>query len=353
MSKLHLSVTSNLVALYARVSSEEQAKKESIKSQIAAAEEYCRANSLTLAHVFQDNGLSGSVPFEQRPGGKALLAAADRKEFSLVLVWKVSRLGRLDVVSHVARHALESRGIGLRSITEPFDTSTAAGQFMFSILAASASLERESIRQNTRAGLRRVAQAGSWASARAPYGYRIQDKKLVIDEAESQIVRRIFTEVAEGRRTANGLVKEFYQTGQMTREGKLWRAVQVSRLLHSPIYKGEYSWLDVRMPVPALVDAETWQRANDRLRKNQRFQPGSPIAKYPLRGLLYCACGRAMGGSTFKGPHRTHTYYLCTSRKEKRLGVSCEFRPVKAETLESLVLEQLRGLLDNRDLSPD
>jgi site-specific DNA recombinase len=123
-------------ALYARVSSEEQREKATIKTQIAEAEKFRQQRGLTLVEKFFDEGVSGTVPFERRLGGKALLAAADKKAFDLVLVWKVSRLGRADVVSHVARHALESRGVGLVSITEPFDTSTPAGKFMFSILAA-------------------------------------------------------------------------------------------------------------------------------------------------------------------------------------------------------------------------
>jgi site-specific DNA recombinase len=167
-------------ALYARVSTEEQSRRESIETQIHFAQQQREREGIRLVQVYKDEGVSGTVPFESRPGGKRLLADARVRKFETVWLYKVDRLGRSDMVSHVARHHLETLGVGLRSLTEPFDTSTPQGRFMFSILVANSAMERENIRERSRAGLHRVASQGRWANGRPPYGYRLENQCLVI-----------------------------------------------------------------------------------------------------------------------------------------------------------------------------
>jgi site-specific DNA recombinase len=179
-------------ALYARVSTEEQSRRESIETQIHYARQQCEREGIPLGQIYKDEGVSGTVPFESRPGGKQLLADARAGKFETVLLYKVDWLGRSDVVSHIARHHLETLGVGLRSLTEPFDTSTPHGRFMFSILSANSAMERENIRERSRAGLYRVASQGRWACGRPPYGYRLENQRLVPDEEEAKILRRIF-----------------------------------------------------------------------------------------------------------------------------------------------------------------
>jgi site-specific DNA recombinase len=161
------------VALYARVSTEEQREKQSIETQIDSARPWCEREGVPLVAISRDEGISGTVPFEDRPGGKHLLADARQKKFNVVLVYKVDRLGRADVVSHVALHHLETLGVGLRSLTEPFDTATPQGRFMFSILVANSAMERENIRERSIARKHRIVKVGKVGLWTPPV--RIQD----------------------------------------------------------------------------------------------------------------------------------------------------------------------------------
>src|SRR5262245_29459740 len=208
--------------LYARVSSEEQAKKETIETQLFAAQQQCEREGITIAEIYRDEGISGTVPFDDRPEGKRLLADARAGKFTTVLLYRVDRLGRLDVVSHVARYHLEAFGVGLRSLTEPFDTTTPSGKFLFSILVASASMERETIIQRAKDGLRRVSSAGRWANGRPPYGYRIENRQLIADNSEAPIVREIFR-LAATRHSLVTIATHLNQSGVLTREGLRWR----------------------------------------------------------------------------------------------------------------------------------
>src|SRR2546426_1406401 len=128
------------------------------------------------------------------------------EKFTVVLVYKVDRLGRADVVSHVALHHLETVGVGLSSLTEPFDTATPQGRFMFSILVANSAMERENIRERSIAGTHRVVKEGKWAGGSPPYGYAIgPDGRLAINEtpipgctvSEAEVVRLVFRWPAE------------------------------------------------------------------------------------------------------------------------------------------------------------
>lgn len=94
--------------LYARVSSEEQRERQTIETQIDEAVSWFAREGIALVGVYRDEGVSGTIPLEERPDGKRLLADAQAGKFNLVAVYKVDRLGRADLVAHVARHHLEN-----------------------------------------------------------------------------------------------------------------------------------------------------------------------------------------------------------------------------------------------------
>lgn len=221
-----------------------------------------RAGEHPLVGIYRDEGISGTIPFEDRPDGKRLLEDARQKKFNVVLVYKVDRLGRADVVSHISLHHLETLGVGLRSLTEPFDTSTPQGRFMFSILVANSAMERENIRERSIAGTSRVVREGKWACGRPPYGYMIgRDGRLATNEtpipgctiSEAEVVRLIFRWTAEERlpllSIATRLNEMGIPTSSMTegRKRKLrkgsylagvWQLAALSYLIHRTTYKG-------------------------------------------------------------------------------------------------------------------
>jgi site-specific DNA recombinase len=338
--------------LYARVSSEEQAKKETIETQLFAAKQQCEREGIVLGAIYRDEGVSGTVPFDQRPEGKRLLADARAGKFATVLLYRVDRLGRLDVVSHVARHYLETLGVGLRSLTEPFDTSTPHGRFMFSILVANSSMERESIRQRAKAGLHRVASEGRWANGRPPYGYRIHERQLVPDEHEAAVVKAIFS-LAAKRHTLIGICEHLNDRGIPTREGKRWRFGQVAKMLHRPTYRGMHQWggdNTVNTAVPSLVSEETWYAAQAAIALNARASRGNSKRDYLLKSLVQCAfCQRSMTGIGIEAGGSQHYYYRCTGKTDPDRTGPCVGRYPKAEWLESLVWGTLANWILRRE----
>jgi site-specific DNA recombinase len=373
-----------IAALYARVSTEEQRERQSIETQIDFARSWCTRENIPLVDIYRDEGISGTVPFEDRPGGKRLLADARQKKFTAVLVYKVDRLGRADVVSHVALHHLETLGIGLRSLTEPFDTATPQGRFMFSILVANSTMERENIRERSIAGTHRVVKEGKWPGGSPPYGYTIgADGRLEINEeaipevnlSEAEVIRRVFRWVTEERISLLSIAARLNELGipppsrSTGRERKrkqgsylfgVWHTATVSCLLHRSTYKGEhvYGRLSkkasrelIPQSVPAIVSSALWGQAQDALRKNLCFAKRNGKRDYLLRGILRCSvCGRRYQGT----PSNGQPYYTCRSMMTYNrilLNTQCPSRRLRAEWIEGLVWNELQSwVLNQQDL---
>src|SRR5215207_565104 len=162
-----------LVALYLRVSSEEQRDRETIEIQDDFLEQYRNLYELEVADIYKDDGISGTIPLHERPEGRRLLEDAKAGKFDTVLVYKLDRLGRSLLVIVDAHDRLAQAGVSLRSATEPIDTSTPSGRLIFQMLASFAEYERETIGERTRAGLHRAFRNGKHVG-RIPYGYRIR-----------------------------------------------------------------------------------------------------------------------------------------------------------------------------------
>src|SRR5215216_7104047 len=192
----HGSEASERVALYMRVSSEEQRDRETIEIQREFLQEYCRLYGLEVAQVYADDGVSGTIPLHERPEGRRLLEDAKQGKFSTLLVYRLDRLGRSLLVIVDAHDRLRAYGVALKSATEPIDTSNPSGRLIFQMLASFAEYERETIREGTQAGQRRAFKNGRQMGA-IPYGYDIaQDNSFVVVEEEACIVRQIIANIA-------------------------------------------------------------------------------------------------------------------------------------------------------------
>ncbi len=109
------------VALYLRVSSEEQRDRETIEIQDEFLEQYCNLYELEVAEIYKDDGISGTIPLHERPEGRRLLEDAKAGKFGAVLVYRLDRLGRSLLVIVDAYDRLQEAGVALRSATEPIE----------------------------------------------------------------------------------------------------------------------------------------------------------------------------------------------------------------------------------------
>ncbi len=206
---------------YVRVSTNEQAESGlSLDAQRERLAAYCTGLDAELVRIEADNGISGKIAPDRRPGLARALAAVRWGEADGIAVLKLDRLGRstkdlLDLMEDAQRD-----GWRLISISEALDTRTAVGEFTATILAGLAQMERRLIGERTSEAMEQLARECRVRSGRIPFGFRSEAhpasvtavagdrSRLVKHEVEQRILRQMFRLRAEGlgaRRIARSL----------------------------------------------------------------------------------------------------------------------------------------------------
>jgi site-specific DNA recombinase len=352
------------VALYLRVSSEEQKMKETIATQDDFLEEYCKLYRHRVAKVYKDAAVSGTVARNERPAGREVLEGARAGKFDVVLVYKLDRIGRTLLVVVDAHDRPMGSSVALRSATEPIDTSTSSGRLIFQMLASFAEFEKETINERTRDGKHRAYRGGAQPGV-IPYGYEIsEDGHFVVVEEEAQVVRTIMDYIAQGATLfmeakrlnleGNPSPGKKYR-GRARRYGTTWTPIAISRIVGRKAYSGTHvihaSTGEIEREVPLIVPAELQETAIARLSDNKRYSGGRRVRKYLLRGLIKCAkCGWRYSGVARKQNGRYHFKYTCPHASSRRFDPhvrrgGCPW--LDALWLEDLVWQDIRGFVEN------
>ena len=174
------------VALYLRVSTDEQSLENQRRELRAVAERH----DWQIVAVFEDNGISGSTGRDKRPGYDALCQAVARKDIDLVACWSVCRLGRS--LQHLVTFLgeLQAKGVDLYLHVQGLDTSTPSGRAMFAMLGVFSEFERAMISERTRAGMRRAKAAGK-RIGRPPKVSPAKATLIVADRKAGQSYRKV------------------------------------------------------------------------------------------------------------------------------------------------------------------
>jgi site-specific DNA recombinase len=351
------------VAILARVSSDEQTERGSIQNQVDFLQKFCDLYRLPVAGTYLDDGVSGTIPLAERPEGRRLLADAAAGSFSVVLVYKVDRLGRSIRVLLDAHEALQAHGVSIRSATEPFDTSNPMGRFLFQLLGSMAELDRATMLEKMTLGRDRHARNGRWLGV-IPFGYDVGDDGALTPSArlvpglgctEAELAADLYQRIADGstlpaecaRLNALGLAPERrYPSGKAVRITDTWTPGRLCAMLHNPVYAGQHTlnsqYGPIERAVPALVPAALWERAQRQLASNRVLSKSGTARDYLLRGLVRCEqCGSAYVGAALVRRRRDGTphewrYYRC-NLAVGRGAPACPGKIVSAGKLEAAV----------------
>ena len=376
------------VAVYLRVSTEEQRERQSIATQREFGERYCQLHSLAVFRVYSDDGISGTVPLERRPEGSQILRDAGLRKFDTLLVYKLDRLGRDTRLILNAVAELEKLGVRVRSMTEEFDTGTATGRLMLTLLSGFAAHEREMIRERCVAGTDRVAATGAWLGGVVAFGYRKVGAKGVarlvvseepiagIDMSEAEIIRLIYRMAAVEKKSCRLISDHLNRLGvpcAYTRDGRsilrgkrkqrtsgVWRSGRVRNLIINTTYMGRHEY-GKRSPtkgrklisrvVPAIVDEATWKKAQDTLQSNFLFCRRGAKTQYLLRGLIKCGlCGLTYIGTASSRDGKTEFYYRCNGAHSPSIYGArgrCESKAIRGDHIEERVWSDVESFLRN------
>jgi len=367
------------VAIYTRVSTEDQAKEGySLEVQKEYLESFAMCEGYEVFKVYCDDGISAYST--RRPALQDLLIDAKAKRFKLVLVYKIDRFSRnlKDLLMLVDE--LSSYGVAFKSATEPFDTTTSAGKLMFQQLGSFAEFERNRIAERVFPGMVKGVQQGNWQGARfSPFGYTYnkQKKLLEIEEREADIVKLIYTMYLAGKSTHEitaYLNKKKYQT----RTGKQFYNKFIGDILKNRIYTGKIVWnkkhydknqktkkhykyikndpskiIIAQGKHKPIIDEQDFEEAQRRLaEKKKTWRPRVKNKEYLLTGLLTCAkCNHRYTGVSSISNHRLNRkkrWYRCLGPYASH--IRCTNRAVKAEDIEPEVTKIVAQLVQNKQL---
>ena len=221
---------------YCRVSTAAQGDKYGLEAQQSDIKKWCKIKGHVIVGWYIDRAVSGIK--EDRPELNRLLYGHTPK-IDAVIVGKSDRIARKIELYYAIKHELGKKGIDLISVKEDFEGI--GGQFkpiLEAMIAALAEVERANITQRTMAGCEIKASQGGYSGGIPPYGYKVVDKRLVIDEREKEIVLKIF----ELRKKGEPLRKIADQIG-LTRVGTKFTAAGVKSILdNEKTYRGYYRY---------------------------------------------------------------------------------------------------------------
>ena len=362
------------IATYARVSSDEQRDRHTVRNQRAALSRRLGSEpDVVVFKHYEDDGVSGTIPLQERPGGCALVRDARAGRFSQIWVVRSDRLGRDAFELLRIWRVFECIGVALRATDENIDDP-----FYFDIHAVIAANERRKFLERSAEGMNRAAREGRYTGGIVPLGYTASGdrgaRRLVPDDSPmwehlsaADVVRRIYDHLASDGWTCPRIATEFNSLGIPTsyrRDGRgvrgrrtqgLWRSGHIRNLVVNPVYKGllQYGRRSSRpngrevisAHVSPLVSEDVWNAALSTLKRN-RAMPRNSCHAYLLRSLIRCAvCGLSFCGTWA----RTAPRYRCNGSMAHRgqFAGKCIGASIKGEKLEAAVWSDVSRFLTN------
>jgi DNA invertase Pin-like site-specific DNA recombinase len=343
-------------AVYTRKSSEEGLDMEfnSLDAQREACESYVASQRsegwVLVPDRYDDGGVSGGTL--ERPGLKRLLADIDRGLIDVVVVYKIDRLSRslMDFAKLV--EVFEANEVTFVSVTQSFSTTTSMGRLTLNMLLSFAQFEREVIGDRIRDKFAASRARGMWMGGWAPLGYDIKNRKLVVNETEAALVRRIFERFVR-LGSATKLVDDLRRDGVLNKRGKPIDKSFVYKLLKNRLYLGEAVHKGQSHPGEheAIVSPELWDRVHGILQESPRKRAGATRAQTPalLKGLIFGPTGHAMVMTHTCRRGRLYRYYVATAVLKQGRD-ACPLGRLPAGEIEAAVVNQLRVLLRSPEM---
>ncbi|MDO6588548.1 recombinase family protein, partial [Salipiger sp. 1_MG-2023] len=287
-------------AIYTRKSSEEGLDQEfnSLHAQREACEAYIASQRsegwVLVRDQYDDGGISGGTL--DRPGLQQLMADIEDGLVDVVVVYKIDRLSRSLADFAKLVEVFDRNDVTFVSVTQSFNTTTSMGRLTLNILLSFAQFEREVTAERIRDKVAASRKKGMWMGGVPPYGYRVENRKLLIDDERAQHVRWIFArflEIGSGTELAREVAKRGIRTPRGNRIDKKY----LYRMLNNRAYIGEAVHKGESYPGEhdAIIDRDVWDKVHAILKESPRKRAARTRADTPalLKGLLYGPDGAA------------------------------------------------------------
>ncbi len=326
--------------IYARYSSEKQ-NEQSIEGQLHICNQYAEANGLTIMDTYIDRAMTGTN--DNRPAFQQMLADCEKAvPWDIVLVYAIDRFGRNSIEIAVNKQRLKKHKKTLISATqrtsENIDgTKNLDGILLENVYIGLAEYYSAELSQKVKRGMYETLRKGLYPGGVVPFGYRVENKHVYVNEEEAEIVRSIFKQYAQGV-LGRELLAQLQEKG-ITNHGRPFALNTLYNLLRMKKYIGilAYGGEVYTNIFPPIVPEALFEEVGSILLKNKHGGTSREV-EFLLKGKLICGyCGYHLQGDsgTSKSGRRIY-YYKCMGRKKKNI---CEKEILPKEKLERAIID--------------
>ena len=333
------------VAAYCRVSSDSADQLNSFAAQNTHYNTVISTHDhWELVDIYADEGITGTSA-AKRGDFQRMLSDCRNGRIDKILVKSISRFARNTAECLEAIRELKALGISVFFEEHNIDTKMVSSEMLTAVLASCAQAESESISKNVSWGNRKRMESGSFTPSSAPYGYRLANGKLVVEESEAAVVQSIFAHYLEGMNPEQ-IARQLMQTDE---SGKVWTRHTVEYILKNEKYMGDallqkqyttetlprqkknnYGERDmfyIENYNPAIISREVYQKATE-LREQRRGKCSFTAREHMLAGIATCEqCGCLMRVKK-KGEQ---DYLICRTHNED--SESCPITQIPVVTI--------------------
>lgn len=365
------------VTYYARVSSESDEQLNSLGNQIGYYEDFIRKNAAwTFVHGYIDEGLSG-ISTKRRENFNRMIEEASEDHFDLVITKEISRFARNTLDSIQYTRQLLSCGVGVFFQNDNINTFDEDSELRLSIMSSIAQDELRKLSSRVKFGHQQAIKENVVLGNSRIFGYRKDNKRLVIDEEQAPMVRELFELYATDQHSMKQIETLFWEKGYRNLNGKKIAHSTMSNMIANPKYKGYYVGNKVKVVdmftkkqkflppeewvmfkdetgelVPAIVSEELWDQANAILkRRSEDVKNRQGICNHAnlLTGKLFCThCGAPYYRRDAKDRHgNVNSKWVC-SGKIKEGKESCPSFPIYESEIKPILFSVFR---DTKDVS--
>ncbi|MEK7376754.1 MAG: recombinase family protein, partial [Candidatus Margulisiibacteriota bacterium] len=340
-------------AIYTRISTDGQAEVEfnSCETQEIKIRSFISSqNDLDVYKVYSDQGYSGANI--ERPALQEMLDDIRQGKINSVMSYKIDRLTRSPKDFYQLIDVFERSNVSFISVTERFDTSTPSGRLLRNIMLTFGQFERELISERIRDKMAERAKKGMWNSGNTPLGYKREDKKLVIEPKEAEIVRAIFEEYISTGSVAL-VYNKLKEKKMFGRKGLPLIKTNITKILSNILYIGKIDYKgDIYKAVhEPIISEELFEHAQSFPKEGCHKK--SRVLMYTLfPGRIHCKeCGSIMSSvftNKIKNGKRVRYFYYRCNGIIKRDKSYCSTKYVSADRLDAFVIDNLDKIAKNQ-----